>query len=228
MSSFDILPTPKSNEKVRLWGQENFRRIKDVLTYLSGLLSSHSSDTTDIHGIADTTKLLLSLDTDVATVSAVSTTNETTLDSYTVAEDSIVAGEIIYLTAVGDMLKNAAGTLQLRLKFGATTVLDTGTFTPASDADRTSWKLEVVLAFSAVNAQRIWGSFQYLNTPSAATWKAPGAAPGAPFAFFGYATATEDTSAASKALLFTTQWSASSASLSIDRYIQSVIKQKAA
>ena len=44
MSSFDILPTPKKEEKIRLWGQENFRRIKDAIAITNGAISRIDTD----------------------------------------------------------------------------------------------------------------------------------------------------------------------------------------
>ena len=44
MSSYDILPTPKKDEKIRLWGQENFRRIRDALVITNGYVTAATED----------------------------------------------------------------------------------------------------------------------------------------------------------------------------------------
>lgn len=158
--------------------------------------------------------MMLAIDADVAAVSAasglaildrvggpvgpVNTVAETDLYRKTVAANTIGATGGLRLLLAGDYLNNSGGgvTQRLKLKFGATTVFDTGTgtaaFGPASNANRGFWYFDVLLLNTAANAQvlrcRCGQGVQQLASGAVALTQAANYYP-------GVGSATEDTTA---------------------------------
>ena len=145
-----------------------------------------------------------------------SSTAEETLYTYTIPADTIGATGGIKLTMGGDALKNAAGTLVLKVKLGSTTVLETAAMTLDSTANRYKWFVQFVCMNSATDAQKWTGEFHAgYGTTSFAAFRGDQTRG---HHAVGYGTSSEDTTS-DLALTITAQWSASSASLSFRKEI---------
>lgn len=126
-------------------------------------------------------------------------------------------GDLIHLTAQGQLAKNAGGTVRIRLYYGATTVLDSGNLTLADSGNPNQILIRGTLAFSAPNTQRltlqITGNRQLNFGPVIAGFTS----------LLGFGTAAEST-ADPKVLRLTLQFSAASAANNCTIY-QSYLRQ---
>ena len=89
---------------------------------------------------------------------------ETTINSLSIPANTLLLdGQKLYVRYYGDTADNAA-TKQLRVKYGATTVLDTGAF---SDTGAASWMIEVDLIRDSNTTARAICTFTSFNTNTA-------------------------------------------------------------
>lgn len=151
------------------------------------------------------------MDRDLDQVDVETTADEESLYSHSIPGNQIGATGGFRLTLSGDMLVNAAGTLELRVKLGATTVFTSSAIDPTETGDRYEWWLEILCMNSATDAQKWVVHFQCVS--STANWPlqlggSDGAIVGA-----GVGSSAEDTTGA-LTLDVTADWSASSANLS--------------
>lgn len=151
------------------------------------------------------------IDRDLSQVDVVSTTDETSIYSHSVAAGSLGATGGIRLTIAGDSLKNATGTLTLRVKLGATTVFTSAVLTISGSANRYKWILHVHCL--NVNASSQKWSADIQAAEDTATFALRKTTSSGAFMGGGYNTSAENTAGA-LTLDVTSQWSASSASLS--------------
>ncbi len=152
------------------------------------------------------------LDRDLSQVDIVSDSVEQSIYSFSIPARALGATGGFRLTIGGDMLKNVAGTLRLRIKLGGTTVLDAGAHTFNSNAARYKWVIDIFCMNSSVAAQK-WGA-KVVTTAGAQNLQfiEPANDLNAVVAA-GTASSAEDTTGA-LTLDVTVQWSAISASLS--------------
>jgi hypothetical protein len=90
-------------------------------------------------------------------VDVVNTTTETNLFSYTIPANTLRGGDRLLIRAAGSIRNASAGavTYRWRLKLGATTLLDSGTVSIATDANRRRWVFDgelVPVSTAAVHA----------------------------------------------------------------------------
>ena len=74
------------------------------------------------------------LDVDLGQTDVVSSTDEETLYSYTIPADTLGATGGFRLAVAGDLLENAAGTLTIKVKLGATTIFSRGSMDHTNSA----------------------------------------------------------------------------------------------
>lgn len=145
-----------------------------------------------------------------ATTTVVNTTTDTNLYSFTLPTD-LAAGDVLRLHAQGDYLNNSGSAVsqRLRLKLGATTVIDAASIVSiATSVNRRRWVLDAVLVVETTSAQR--GDWTYLQGLNNAT--VGYIADNLHNSVAGAATATEDLTSA-KTLAFTVQHGAASANI---------------
>lgn len=153
------------------------------------------------------------LDRDGSVNDVNTTTAETTV--YTKSIDAGLLGTTreLHFTLVGDELNNTGGNVNLtvRITYGATTILTTGTIAIGTDSARRSVSLQGVLfATGATNAQ---GCYAWFRSPAGGAGGTMAAFSGSAVTLEGYGTAAEDSTAA-KTFAITVQWGTSSASVS--------------
>lgn len=92
----------------------------------------------------------------VATVQVVSTTAESDLFSYTVPGGTLAAGDLVRVSAHGDMLNNTGSnqTPIFRLKLGATNIFAEGSVNYSTNASRRAWRFSADLFAETASAQR--------------------------------------------------------------------------
>ncbi len=151
------------------------------------------------------------IDRDMSQQESVSSTSLDVMYTHSVPADILGLTGGLRLTMAGDMLDNANANLRLRVKFGATTVLDSGDNGFTNTTDRYKWLLTVIMFNTSATAQKWGGSVifssgvnQMINRRTDET---PAALAG------GSGTSAEDTTGA-LTLEVSVQWDTSSASLS--------------
>ena len=94
------------------------------------------------------------------TVDVVNTATETSIYSKSVPGNTIGIDGALRITVEGDLLNNTGGTatLEVKVKFGGTTVLDTAAISYGAGANRMPVTLQVLIGnLGATNAQRVRG-----------------------------------------------------------------------
>ena len=152
------------------------------------------------------------LDRDLTQVDVVNTATETSIYSLSISANVLGATGGFRLTLGGDMLKNAAGNLEIRVKLGATEVFLSDVGAPSSSADRHKWTILLLCLNSATNAQKWNAMVQMVANAQNLAVQIIGSGTNSYLAE-GYNTSAEDTTAA-LTLDVTVDWSAASASLS--------------
>lgn len=158
------------------------------------------------------------LDAKTSATTVVSTTTETTLYSYSVPGNVMATSGRVYMSVAGDILKNFAGNLTFRVKFGGTTIYDSGASTFASASQRRGFALDVMLCnLGATNSQG--GDVRLLIGPSTpAVTTGTGQIIGSPFGGVGRLTPGVIDTTSSRTLEVTVQWSVSDPSLEVAAY----------
>jgi hypothetical protein len=157
-------------------------------------------------------------DRDLTQDEVVSSLVEESIYSHSIAGNVMGSTGGVRLTLGGDILKNVAGTVIIRVKLGATTILQSNALALTQGATRYEFILEVLLMNSATGAQKATGKFLCVTESSGASFSALlGNDPSATH-MAGYGTASEDTTTA-KTLDVTVQWSASDVNLSFRKEI---------
>lgn len=186
------------------------------MTWVDPVVLSTSFDTSDIPTQANFDSLfndLLSIyhpiDTTTADNDVNTTALETTLYSVTIPANSLGSTGVAMMLVRGDYLynNNTANTLQIRCKFGGTTIIDSGAVAGINtlSASRFGWGLLLHLANrGATNAQLMSADFNYARTNTIIN---PG---GGYFGGFQNATSAIDTTV-DQTLLISIQWGTSSA-----------------
>lgn len=133
------------------------------------------------------------LERDSSTVTVENTAAETTLESFSLAANTLAAGRGVRLRMLGDGLNNSGGDVVTiwRVKLGTTTLWgDDVTF--ATSANRAPWSLDLTLAGIAAGSQAVNGVIEAptrtAGTPSVAGQGIFATAPSATF----YGTSAED------------------------------------
>ncbi len=111
------------------------------------------------------------LDRKVTSTDVVSSTTETAVYSYSVPGGTLGSTRALRCVLVGDYLNSSGSSinLQIKAKYGATTIFDTTATLMASVASRRSEYVEVRLhAANATSAQVAWGRWSSGGTGSAA------------------------------------------------------------
>ena len=109
-----------------------------------------------------------------STTTAVTFNNNNSIQTYvtyTVAQNGLVAGDILRLNCGGNYLNNTGTstyTITFAISFGATTVFADTTGSLTSDADRGAWSLDCDFAYVSNSSQVMVGVFN-LQTPGAKT-----------------------------------------------------------
>ena len=101
-------------------------------------------------------------------VDVVNTAAETTIYSKSIPGNTIGIDGALRILVEGDYLNNTggAGTVQVKFKFGGTTVLDTGALGFGGSANRTPITFDVLLGnLGVTNAQRVRGRIDAYATP---------------------------------------------------------------
>lgn len=159
------------------------------------------------------------LDRSAADNQIVNTVAETTLYSFAIPGNTIGATGVLRLRILSDYLNNSAGntTLQIRIKLGATTLWDSGASNNlALSANRRGLNIDVLLANSATNAQRLGGTI-FLGA-GAATAGVGGLNGTIITSAMLYGTAAEDTTAA-RTILVSVQHGNANASIEVVRRV---------
>lgn len=158
------------------------------------------------------------LNSQTATVDVTNTLTETNLYSVSLPTNTLTAGRMLQLNVWGDMLKNAVGTLQIKVKLGATTIFDSAAQTPVTSASRQISLIEARIFANAVNSQTnevrwkwpsgvmvfgITGTVEYGGGPVLNETS-----------ILAESSSTEDNSAGARVLAVTATWSVASVSLS--------------
>lgn len=156
------------------------------------------------------------LDRDVAEAEVVSTTTETTVYTFSVPGGTLSTLRFLDIAMIGDVLNNGIGsnTVQIRLKYGATTILDTGAISIGNTGATRGYLCfrARISAKNATNAQIAHGVYGFSQGTGAAGTLAQ-LTGGAGVQYEGTGTAAEDSTAA-KNLVLTIQNGLSSANLS--------------
>ncbi len=98
------------------------------------------------------------LDRDLTQIDVANDAAETSIYSFSVPAGALGTDGGFRLTLGGDSLRNAAGTLIIRIKLGATTVFTSDAFSSTNLADRYRWTLQVLCLNSAADAQK-WNAW---------------------------------------------------------------------
>lgn len=152
------------------------------------------------------------LNRDLSQVEVVNTVAETNIYTFSIPAGTLGATGGVRLTIGGDMLQNATGDLTVRIKLGATTVLDSGQVTVAKDADRYKWELEVWFLNSVAAAQK-WTAKMKAVQKDAVNFASQQGGSNRILLFAGFASSSEDTALA-RTIAVTIQWSVISTSTS--------------
>src|SRR3989304_890388 len=100
------------------------------------------------------------LDRSMTTQQVVSRTDEVSIYSFSIPANKMGSDGGVLLNLGGTILANVAGTLTVRVKLGATTIL-TSTAMDINDASVTyKFTLEILLMNLATNSQKCWANFQ--------------------------------------------------------------------
>ena len=116
------------------------------------------------------------------------------------------------LTLGGDMLKNAVGALEIRIKLGATTVMISDSSAPVTVANRHKWTIVILCLNSAAAVQKWNAVVQMVANVQALAVQVIGTGNNSTF-MAGQASSAEDTTLA-RTLDVTVDWSVADASLS--------------
>lgn len=163
------------------------------------------------------------LDTATSTIDVANTVTETDLYSFSVVGGTLGTTGKLRFRIEGDWLTNVAGTLTLRVKFGATTILTLSGIDVADSATRRHWIFDVDLsAKGATNAQTASGIFWI---GAAAASGVMNFSAGFEHGLGGHESIAEDSTSA-KTFSVTAQWSTASASLSIRRMNAKLVVEK--
>ena len=154
-------------------------------------------------------------DAQTSTIDVVNTVTETNLYSVSIPQNTLTAGRQLGLRLWGDRLENAAGTLTIRVKLGATTLFDSGAMDITNGASRQILYVESQVFAIASNSQTAWTTHAPTSGASTALFGSTGISDST-FAIpiYAEASATEDNGAGALTLVVTAQWSAASTSLS--------------
>lgn len=102
----------------------------------------------------------------------VSTASETSIFSFTVNANDLSTNKALHIELFGDYLNNsgAGRTLQLKIKYGATTLFDDVSVSLGASAVRQAWRLSLILANqSSTSSQVLIGRFTLSEDAGAAT-----------------------------------------------------------
>lgn len=126
-----------------------------------------------------------------ATTTIVNSTTETALATQSIPGGTFKVGDLVRLTAVGDMLNDtgSAKGVTMRLKFGATTLLSTNNLQTATNTNRRKWRVVVDLAIAGATEERA-GALLTMSQAQPFTWEA-GDFTNIIGAVIGYGTAAE-------------------------------------
>lgn len=157
---------------------------------------------------------------DVTTTAVANTTTETTVFSQSIAGGVLGTTKALRLSLIGDYLNNSGGdsNFRVRVKFGATTVFDSGDAAMTASANTRGFKLDFMLsALNATNAQVGSCTVVIANATSATAGHAGGSDIFLTLSET-HATVAED-STASKTLLVTLQHGTAAATITANAYI---------
>ncbi len=151
------------------------------------------------------------LDRNLNTVDVQNTAAEAPIYSFSIPAGILGATGGVRLSLGGDMLKNAGGTLTLRIKLGATTVFTSTSVELITSAERYKWSWDIWFLNVSASSQK-W-SAKLLAVAVTDNLAMQGLNTLYGIAAAGQATSSEDTSAA-KNLQATIKWSSASTLLS--------------
>lgn len=128
------------------------KQISDATGVIEALVGLSANPTT--------TKLVAVLDRVIADTSITNTVTETTLYTKTI-DHADINGYALRLTFGGTFLNNTGATSnpRIRVKFGSTTVVDSGsgaTFAEATNASTRAWRATVVLTSRSTTTQELF------------------------------------------------------------------------
>jgi hypothetical protein len=149
-------------------------------------------------------------------VDVTNTVTETNLYSVSIPQNTLLAGRYLQVVFWGDLLDNAAGTYDIRVKLGATTLFDSGAISVTQNAARQVKTMRVDLFAIATNSQ-ITRTVLEMATGAAIALlgSTPTSVNTGPSALLGEIASTEDNGAGARTLVITGQWSVASTSLSV-------------
>ncbi|KKK81323.1 hypothetical protein LCGC14_2814610 [marine sediment metagenome] len=152
------------------------------------------------------------LDRDLTQIDVANEAAETSVYSFSIPANALGVDGGFRLTLSGDMLKNAAGAMEIRVKLGATTVFLSDSSAPTSSANRHKWTL-VILCLNSVAAAQKWNaSMKMVANVQNLSVQVIGSGFNATL-MEGYSSSAEDTTGA-LTLEVTIDWSVADASLS--------------
>lgn len=199
---------------VRLWANPSTHRLLTTNSTLSGPVSStdtaivrwngttgltveDSSITFDTAktGVASSTLFTQTATKTVANTGSETALNSTGVGSLTLPASSLIAGRTIKITAAGFHSSTGNPTIRLKVKFGATIILDTGAVT-SGNSTNAFWEVRgFITCYTTGGTGTVWGQGFYSESGGGAN----------SFSMVNTSAITIDTTA-TQAITLTAQW----------------------
>lgn len=115
---------------------------------------------TTLGATLSTTEIPSILDRSLTQVDVANTDVETSLYSFTIPANTLGATGGVRLHVGGDMLRNVTGSFLLRLKLGATLIVNSAATSFTSSANRYKWTFDAVIMNASATSQKCsarWG-----------------------------------------------------------------------